>query len=994
MFDEMFSYETDESLPASPKYDRYHSGDKYHAVPPPHTGTFMPPKPDLVFHDAPNVNETVYTAFNVKLSPTKSDKDLSHTHRPANHKTTIPKPKSLRKNKNRKACFVYDDSEAEIPQNAPSFVQPTKQVKPPRPSIKLVRNSTPAANHKTTIPKPKSLRKNKNRKACFRLARKNELEARGTLLMALYDKHQLKFNIHKDAKNLMEAIEKRFGVNKETKNVQKTLLKQQYKNFTGSSSERLDQIHDRMQKLISQLETIRESLSQEDINLKKLAQKSYASRDFHKHHAPMNHSKFPLHKVSAAAPSKSKPVLTTAVRTVSAVKPKFSKTRPNIASYAMSKSKSPLRRPFIRHPSPKPNISPPRVNAVKPSVISVAQHNHGKKVWKPKCLVLDHDLRTSSASMTLKWFDYNDALGRSKSGNPYHALKDKGVIDSRCSRHMTGNMSYLSDFKEINGGYVAFDGNPKGGKISGKGNEFSSSMASTIICLSTGKGFSGVDTTLLEGMIVAQQADDVADEGAVGVDVDAIPTAAKPSIPLHTPTNQAPPPSQELPSTLQNTDDDAAFRGKKPKFEGEKHESENYVSLSSKSEDFFNNSINEVNAANSPVPAVGKISTHISNIFSAAGPSNTAVSPTHEKSSYMDSSQYPDDPNILALEDITYSDDEEDVGAEANFTNLETKITISPIPTTRVHKDHHVTQIIGDLSSTTQTKSMTRMVKDQGGLTQINNEDFHTCMFACFLSQEEPKRVPNGFLETKKDERGIVVRNKVRLVAQGHTQEEGIDYEKVFAPVARIEAISLYGTIKEEVYVCQPPGFEDPDYPDKMEKSASTLIDTEKPLLKDPDGEDVDVHTYKSMIGSLMYLTLSRPDIMFAVCACAHFQVTPKVSNLHAVKRIFRHLKGKPYLGLWYPKDLPFNLVAYSDSDYVGASHKKSTTWGCQFLRCRLISWQCKKQTIVATSSTEAEYVAAASCCAQVLWIQNKLLDYGLIVTTVSSKFLLFGLTN
>nr|GFB97937.1 hypothetical protein [Tanacetum cinerariifolium] len=146
----------------------------------------------------------------------------------------------------------------------------------------------------------------------------------------------------------------------------------------------------------------------------------------------------------------------------------------------------------------------------------------------------------------------------------------------------------------------------------------------------------------------------------------------------------------------------------------------------------------------------------------------------------------------------------------------------------------------------------------------------------------------------------------------------------------------------------------------QMEKSASTLIDTEKPLLKDPDGEDVDVHTYKSMIGSLMYLTLSRPDIMFAVCACAHFQVTPKVSNLHAVKRIFRHLKGKPYLGLWYPKDLPFNLVAYSDSDYVGASHKKSTTWGCQFLRCRLISWQCKKQTIVATSSTEAEDAAIA----------------------------------
>nr|GEZ54506.1 uncharacterized mitochondrial protein AtMg00810-like [Tanacetum cinerariifolium] len=163
-------------------------------------------------------------------------------------------------------------------------------------------------------------------------------------------------------------------------------------------------------------------------------------------------------------------------------------------------------------------------------------------------------------------------------------------------------------------------------------------------------------------------------------------------------------------------------------------------------------------------------------------------------------------------------------------------------------------------------------------------------------------------------------------------------------------------------------------------KSASTPIDTDKPLLKDPNGEDVDVHTYRSMIGSLMYLTSSRPDIMFVVCACAHFQVTPKALHLHAVKRIFRYLKGKPHLGLWYLKDLPFDLVAYLDSDYAGASlDRKSTTEGCQFLGCRLISWQCKKQTVVATSSTEAKYVAAASCCAQVLWIQSQLLDYSYI---------------
>ncbi|GJW93782.1 putative ribonuclease H-like domain-containing protein, partial [Tanacetum coccineum] len=150
-------------------------------------------------------------------------------------------------------------------------------------------------------------------------------------------------------------------------------------------------------------------------------------------------------------------------------------------------------------------------------------------------------------------------------------------------------------------------------------------------------------------------------------------------------------------------------------------------------------------------------------------------------------------------------------------------------------------------------------------------------------------------------------------------------------------------------------------------KSASTPVDLEMPLVKDRDADDVDVHLYRSMIWSLMYLTASRPDIMFAVCACARFQVTPKTSHLLAVKRIFKYLKGKPTLGLWYSRDSPFELGAYTDSDYAGATQdRKSTTGGCQFLGNKLISWQCKKKTVVATSTTEAEYVAAASCYGQV----------------------------
>ncbi|GJZ19586.1 hypothetical protein Tco_0556176 [Tanacetum coccineum] len=116
----------------------------------------------------------------------------------------------------------------------------------------------------------------------------------------------------------------------------------------------------------------------------------------------------------------------------------------------------------------------------------------------------------------------------------------------------------------------------------------------------------------------------------------------------------------------------------------------------------------------------------------------------------------------------------------------------------------------------------------------------------------------------------------------------------------------------------------------------------------------------------------------YAVCVFSRFQVTPKTSHLNVVKRIFKYLKGKPNLGLWYPMESPFDLEAFSDSDYGGSNlDRKSTTGGCQFLGQRLISWQCKKQTIVATSTTEAEYVAAANCCGQVLWVQNQLLDYG-----------------
>ncbi|GKA13472.1 putative ribonuclease H-like domain-containing protein [Tanacetum coccineum] len=396
-----------------------------------------------------------------------------------------------------------------------------------------------------------------------------------------------------------------------------------------------------------------------------------------------------------------------------------------------------------------------------------------------------------------------------------------------------------------------------------------------------------------------------------------------------------------------------------------------------------------------------------------------------------------DDPNIHDLEEIGRFSDAKNDGAEADMNNLDAFMPVSPILITRIHKDHLVEQIIRDIHSAPQTRRMIKRTK--------------------------------WVFRNKKDERGIVIKNKARLVAQGYTQEEGIDYDEM-----DVKSAFLYGKIEEEVYVCQPPGFEDPDFPDRVYKvekalyglhqaprawyetlstylldngfqrgkidktlfirrdkgdillvqvyvddiifgstkkslctefekmmhkkfqmssmgeltfflglqvkqkedgiflsqdkyvteilkkfgfsdvkTASTPMETHKPLLKDADGEDVDEHLYRSMIGSLMYLTSSRPDIMFTICACARFQVNPKISHLHAVKRIFRYLKGQPKLGLWYPKDSPFDLVAFTDSDYAVG------------------------QTVVANSTTEAEYIAAFNCCGQVLWIQNKLLDYG-----------------
>nr|GEU69020.1 hypothetical protein [Tanacetum cinerariifolium] len=259
-----------------------------------------------------------------------------------------------------------------------------------------------------------------------------------------------------------------------------------------------------------------------------------------------------------------------------------------------------------------------------------------------------------------------------------------------------------------------------------------------------------------------------------------------------------------------------------------------------------------------------------------------------------------------------------------------------------------------------------------------------------------------------------VIRNKSRLVAKGYAQKEGVDFEESFAHVARLESVRLfiayaahksftvyqmdvktaflYGPLKEEVYVNQPDGFVDPYHPDKvcrLKKALYGLKQAPRACVGTPmatkhldaylSGTPVDQTKYHRMVGALMYLTASRPDIMHATCYCARYQAKPSKKRLTAVKRIFRYLKDTIHMGLWYPKDTGFELTAFLDSDHAGCldSHK-STSGGIQFLGGdKLVRWSSKKQDCTSMSSAEAEYMSLSACCAQVLWMRTQLTDYG-----------------
>ncbi|GJV91068.1 retrovirus-related pol polyprotein from transposon TNT 1-94 [Tanacetum coccineum] len=675
----------------------------------------------------------------------------------------------------------------------------------------------------------------------------------------------------------------------------------------------------------------------------------------------------PVNAAKQSSPRASSLISTAKPVNTAAPKPKVNDALP--ITYSYFKAHSPVRRAFNQKSAVKTNNFNEKVNTARVNNVTTAG---------PKAVV-------SAAEGN-----------RENAGNPQYTLQDQGIFDSGCSRHMTGNKSFLTDYQEIDGGFVA--------------------LFSWVFFLATKDETSGILKTFITGI-----------ENQINHKVKII-----------------------------RCDNGTEFK---------------------------NNDMNQFCG----MKGIKRISLCCQNSTTKMEFANRVlVTKPHNKTPYELLHGKPPSISFMrpfgcpvtilnTLDPLGKFDGKVDEGFLVGYSINSQAFRVFNTRTRKVEENLHITflenkpNVVGSgpdwlfdinlltnsmnyepvtAGNQTNTNAEDAVVDDAGKKTNENpaNEGERN-------GQEKERRNFN----TREDTADLnTVRNKARLVAQGYTQEEGIDYDKVFAPVARIEAIRLflayasfmgfivyqmdvksaflYGTIEEEVYVCQPPGFEDPQFPDKVYKVEKALyglhqaprawyetlstyllengfrrgtidktlfikkdkgdillvqvyvddiifgstkkslcvefeqmmhkrfqmssmgeltfflglqvkqkddgifisqdntpIETNKALLKDEEAEDVDVHLYRSMIGSLMYLTASRPDIMFVVCACARFQVTPKVSHLHAVKRIFRYLKA--------------------------SLDKKSTIGGCQFLGKRFISWQCKKQTIVANSTTEQIHI-------------------------------------
>nr|GEU90314.1 uncharacterized mitochondrial protein AtMg00810-like [Tanacetum cinerariifolium] len=821
-----------------------------------------------------------------------------------------------------------------------------------------------------------------------KLDRKNEMKARGTLLMALPNKDQLKFHSYQDEKLLMKAIKKRYGGNKESKK-EMSMLTIKARRFIKRTGKNLD-INDQKIGFDRDKEYGRKTMLVENLTENALiAQDGIRGYDW-SYQAEQEHlTNFTLMALTSSGSSSNSDSenLEKAKKERDALKltlEKYQNSSKSLNTLLESQTK----------PVKKNNFSPPIIE-------DWISNDESEVEFEPK--VEDKNVKASIEKIKF----VKTARETEEKQMEY---KEKEVIDSGCSKNMTGNKCYLTDYEDYDGRFVLLEmvkveylekvfflitkdetsrifktfitgiENQLDCKVKvirfDNGTEFKNSVMNQfcdmkrikrefsiartpqqneavntacyvlnmaldikpynktpyelihgrpplidfmkpfgylVTILNTKNYLGKFDEKANEGFFIGYSVVIVAGfqtNGIAGTKYNIVASQAKKKK-EHKQEYILIPTCITDPLISQGPKDSEVDAGKKTTEVDESQVSDN------------GGQDNEVKRSDTARPSFVNASLP-SPINDAGTPASTNAFEEHsfEQVSSFKSMFYLPHVLIVTLINDTRifgnANDDEAVEEEVDMNNVVSSYIIPDALLTKFLED----QVIGSIETPVQTRQMTKMNEEHGLISSVqklrrtNHKDFQNCLFACYLSQIEPKKpvqalkdpswveaMQDGLLQNKKDERGIVIKNKSRLVTQGHTQEEA-----------------------------------------------------------------------------------SRPDIIFAVCACTRFQVTPKTSHLHAMKRIFRYLKGQPKLGLWYPRDSRFDLEAYFDSDYAGASlNKKSTIGRCHFLGKRLISWQCKKQTIVENSTTKAEYVAATSCCRHVLWIQNQMIDYGFNLVNTKS---------
>ncbi|GJV37128.1 putative ribonuclease H-like domain-containing protein [Tanacetum coccineum] len=885
--------------------------------------------------------------------------------------------------------------------------------------------------------------------------KKNDVKARSMLLMALPNEHLLTFNQYKDAKTLFDAIQTRFGGNDATKKTQKTLLKQMYENFNAPSTESLDSIFNRLQKIVSQLAILGENISQEDLNLKFLRSlpsewnthvvvwRNKPDLDSMSFDDLYNNFKIVEQEVKRTATSStssssqnmafvSSP---SSINEVNTANVQVSTASPSVSTYSTQDSTA--------------NLSDATVYAFLANQPNGSQLVHEDLEQIHEDDLEEMDLKWQLALLSMRARRYyqrtgkkitingSDTAGYDKSKVECFNCHKMGHFARECRSlarecksprnqesmpriHDNGNRNQDISRRTVNveetssKAMVAIDGASFDWSFMAK-EEVTTNMAlmafsdSEFNLATYKRGLTSVEEQLVfykknevmfsdqiavlkrdasfkDSEIIALKRSQISNNSRKGVGYNAVPPPliglfAPPTIDLsnsgleefqqHEFKDYRPKASKsvcvdtynevkktldtplveersrtlieaartkladsKLPTTFwalkavniglyvqnrvikvnpHNKTPYELFRGRTPalsfmrpfgcyvtilnsldhlgKFDG-KSDDGFFVGYSLTSKAFRVYNIR-----------TRKVEENLNIRFLENKPTITGAGPKW----------------LFDIDSLTKSMNYVLVVAEMDMSNLTTSYQVPITPNTRIHKDHSLDHVIGDIQSSVQTRGMIKNTNEHGFISAVYewkiHEDLHTYLFSCFLSQEEPKLIAKA-LKIK----------AIRLFLAYASFMGFMVYQM------DVKSAFLYGTIEEEdtyvVEILRKFGFTDV-------RTASTPMDTEKLLIKDSDGDDVDVHLYRSMTRSLMYLTSSRPYIMY--------------------------LKGQTKLGLWYPRNSPFYLVAYSDSDYAGASlDRKSTTGGCQFLGLGILSiWQIKKgqDTKIPQSSGPPEKV-------------------------------------